>query len=256
MAKVGKVQRLSAIAGGLAKAKGGIKFSDKIAQRKDSLLLKDLRKKRGFTLAELAELTGISPSYISRLEAGGRRMNSDLLMKFSSALGCSEYELVKSHLNIEGEHPHQKMDKEVSYLPQKDLPVYKLLPGDAVPGGKAEDYPVGNFDALDHKVFRLPYLLGIKSAFALQIASDENAPKYRKGDLVFINPDKPISKGNPIVLISEKNEVIIGELTEWDDTMIVVKNFKSEKTAKFSRKELQASYPIICTLDSYSSQSK
>ena len=45
--------------------------------------LRALRTRRGFTLAELAEETGISASTLSRLESGGRRPTLDLLIRLA-----------------------------------------------------------------------------------------------------------------------------------------------------------------------------
>ncbi len=47
--------------------------------------LKRIRAQRGVTLAELAEATGISKSTLSRLEAGQRRPNLELLLPIAQA---------------------------------------------------------------------------------------------------------------------------------------------------------------------------
>lgn len=49
--------------------------------------LKTWREKRSMTLAELSALTGISPSTLSRLEAGKRAPNLELLVPIARALG-------------------------------------------------------------------------------------------------------------------------------------------------------------------------
>jgi len=47
--------------------------------------LRALRQRRGTTLAQLAELTGISVSTLSRLESGGRRPTLELLLPLARA---------------------------------------------------------------------------------------------------------------------------------------------------------------------------
>lgn len=47
--------------------------------------LRALRKRRGTTLAQLAELTGISVSTLSRLESGGRKPTLELLLPLARA---------------------------------------------------------------------------------------------------------------------------------------------------------------------------
>src|SRR5258707_3677138 len=47
--------------------------------------LRSLRQRRGATLAELSETTGISVSTLSRLESGGRRPTLELLLALARA---------------------------------------------------------------------------------------------------------------------------------------------------------------------------
>lgn len=56
--------------------------------------LRGLRRRRGITLAALAETTGISQSTLSRLESGGRRPNLELLLPLARAYGVPLDELV------------------------------------------------------------------------------------------------------------------------------------------------------------------
>ncbi|MEV8377714.1 XRE family transcriptional regulator [Kribbella sp. NPDC056861] len=56
--------------------------------------LKQLRLRREITLADLAELTGISVSTLSRLEAGLRRPTLEQLLPLASAYGATLDELV------------------------------------------------------------------------------------------------------------------------------------------------------------------
>ncbi|MEU7043301.1 XRE family transcriptional regulator [Streptomyces varsoviensis] len=56
--------------------------------------LRELRRRRGVTLAAVAESTGISESTLSRLEGGGRKPNLELLLPLARAYGVSLDELV------------------------------------------------------------------------------------------------------------------------------------------------------------------
>lgn len=48
-----------------------------------------LRKKAGITIDQLAERTGYSKSYINKLKAAKKRLNSDVLEKLAAALHCN-----------------------------------------------------------------------------------------------------------------------------------------------------------------------
>jgi transcriptional regulator with XRE-family HTH domain len=58
--------------------------------------IRSLRKARGWSLDNLAERAGISPSQLSRIETGHRRISLDQLTAISGALGKSLDELVES----------------------------------------------------------------------------------------------------------------------------------------------------------------
>jgi transcriptional regulator with XRE-family HTH domain len=56
--------------------------------------LRELRRRRGTTLAELSGATGISTSTLSRLESGGRRPTLELLLPLARAHGVQLDDLV------------------------------------------------------------------------------------------------------------------------------------------------------------------
>lgn len=70
-------------------------------KRKDAPMthLKYLRKKSGYTLETLSEVTNISISYLSRLESGSRRLNTDLIRRLSHAFSCSPAELLQDTMH-------------------------------------------------------------------------------------------------------------------------------------------------------------
>lgn len=243
MAKPSKNEKLSPLG---VKA-GGSKFTQLIAKKNHSNVLRNLRKRKGYTLADISALTGLSPSYISRLEAGDRRYNTDILSKLSTVLGCSEYDLLKTE-----EDSSNIVKETMTYVPQKDLPVYRVIAGNVMPNGKNNDYPVGDFETPENRMFRLPQLLGIKTAFALHIVDDINAPKYRKGDIVFVNTEKALSRGCPVILITLEYQIIIGELVDWDDDAIKFKHFGKTEIITIERNTLSASHAIIGSFDYYS----
>ena len=49
--------------------------------------IRDLRQKRGMTLAKLAKLARIHPSYVADVERGGRNLSLLNILKFAPALG-------------------------------------------------------------------------------------------------------------------------------------------------------------------------
>jgi transcriptional regulator with XRE-family HTH domain len=75
-----------------------LRLGDRVGRkRKDVPMthLKYLRKRSGYTLETLSEVTSISISYLSRLESGSRRLNTDLIRRLSCAFRCEPAELLQ-----------------------------------------------------------------------------------------------------------------------------------------------------------------
>ena len=51
--------------------------------------LKEIRKKRGLTVKELADAAGVSERHIAFIESGDRTPSLEVALKISSALRCS-----------------------------------------------------------------------------------------------------------------------------------------------------------------------
>lgn len=57
-----------------------------------------IRTMRKMTAKQLANITGYSQAYISRLESGRRRLNTQVMYKLSIALQCSVHALISLNL--------------------------------------------------------------------------------------------------------------------------------------------------------------
>ena len=69
--------------------------------------LRELRRRRGGTLAEISEATGISVSTLSRLESGGRKPTLELLLALARAHQVPLDELVGTPAAIPGSGPRR-----------------------------------------------------------------------------------------------------------------------------------------------------
>jgi transcriptional regulator with XRE-family HTH domain len=57
--------------------------------------LRELRKKRGITQVELAEITGVPQNHISTIERGAKLPTLGTLIRFAAALECKVSTLVR-----------------------------------------------------------------------------------------------------------------------------------------------------------------
>lgn len=58
--------------------------------------LRELRRSRGFSQVELANLSSVTPSYITKLESGSSAPQIDTVARLAAALGVAASELIPS----------------------------------------------------------------------------------------------------------------------------------------------------------------
>ena len=80
--------------------------------------LRDLRRRRGVTLADVSQTTGISESTLSRLESGRRRPNLELLLPLARAYDVPLDELVGApHTGDPRVHLRPVRHRGMTYVP-------------------------------------------------------------------------------------------------------------------------------------------
>lgn len=223
--------------------------------------LKSLRKAEGYTLEQLSQLTGISPSYLSRLEAGDRRLNTDLIQRLSEVFQCSPADLLQTP-GTEGRSGHTSQPRRNKvFLFQRDLPVYAIRANeevDNIPIGAANDaqpiYSIYDDEPVDW-AFRPAQLGQVSSAFAVYLTQPSFGPKYDEGELLLIHPSKPLTKGCASLAIRRDNSITLGQFNGWLNDELELSSYSTNKnsssrTVTLKKSELKALYRIIGTLES------
>lgn len=205
--------------------------------------LRDLRIQASLTLEELAEITQMSPSYLSRLESGSRRLNADIIQRLAVALSCNPGELLP---------PNNFIPKSTVAAPQvtpkADLPLYILQTAE---GSKtATMVPTSQ----DQWMLRPHDFLGVQDAFACAVKDATWAPRYRAGDSLLVHPTAPLKEGCTIIVTTNTNETYIGTFQGCTgplgaQTFTFETSFsKTVETQSFPLKEIKA-YRITGTVE-------
>ena len=235
-------------------------------RRQSANNLRYLRRSRHLTLEALSELTDISPSYLSRLEAGARRLNSDIIQRLSIVLGCQPGDLLnaKDPQTIQVRSAGQNLMVSSNRSPEsskKDLPIYSNQQTDFGLGGGNQPEIIDMTTATDW-ANRPTELENIKNAFALYITNDAAAPKYFPGDLIHVHPSRPIASGCSIVLVAKDDSIKICQFLGWRGEELLARSFKDPAAASIhfdpqtatiirSKSELKAAYRIIGSVESH-----
>jgi transcriptional regulator with XRE-family HTH domain len=233
-------------------------------KRKEYSALKEIRRSRGLTLEALSELTGISPSYLSRLEAGARRLNTDLINKLSTVLGCSPADLISSGVapnitnpiisGIGSNKPYaglneytkhgMNMPTEETFAFKKDLPIYALV-------HSGQDHPLTNykidFQSTADWMFRPYDLLEIKNSFGVYVCTDQYSPRYNSGNIVLTHPARPLVKGCDCFVLLQDDMTLLSTFFGWEKDKLLLSSFERPHEAfrEIPRQELKAIYKII-----------
>ncbi|MBL9029786.1 MAG: helix-turn-helix transcriptional regulator [Caedimonas sp.] len=180
--------------------------------------LRDLRLQRGFTLEELANLTKLSPSYLSRLESGTRRLNADILQRLAHVLSCHPGDLLSTD-------PHRGKFNVSVTRPVLEICEHSQI--QATPRFNAPDLPLYQLKTLNDQVCvielespfewinRPPELVGVSGAISFQVSHEYDGLRYRPGDQIFAHPTRPLSQNCSVLAVTHDNRAYLGEFVGW-----------------------------------------
>lgn len=93
-------------------------------------------------------------------------------------------------------------------------------------------------DVIDY-VRRPPALIGARDIYALYVEGESMAPQYSPGDIIFVNPNKPVRVGDPVVVqtsyVDGEYEGTIGLYLRRDETWITIGKHNPQAEVKIRR---------------------
>ncbi len=94
-------------------------------QSRMKTLIKELRVRKGMTQDRLADMVGMSKSYLSEIERGVKEVNGRRLEAFAKALGVETHELIATASRSTGEadamHEHLQLMRSLSQEDQEAI---------------------------------------------------------------------------------------------------------------------------------------
>ena len=218
--------------------------------------LKILRKTRGYTLEKLSQLTGISPSYLSRLEAGDRRLNTDLIQRLAQVFDCSPAALLQDDLGAPSSE--EGFDGSTAIC-RRDLPIYKLGPYREVgniPSEQSSDGGVGSYFYMDNPIdwaYRPVQLEHVPGAFAVYLSKPQFSPVYDEGELLLVHPSKPLTKDCAVMVVKQDDSAILAQFGGWEKDSALLVSYATlvPRVAQvpMQKSDLKAIYRIIGTVE-------
>lgn len=236
--------------------------------------LRLLRRIRGLTLEELSEQVGISVSYLSRIESGNRRVTEPLLFKLSELLQCDPTEILSeappekqiaslgfTSLSFDRKAQPEKVSELMNLLEKvagqlqdntlstKKLPVFtshyfKNIPWESHSSTSiiSNDVPLSNpTDWLPCP----PELSTVTSAFAFKVVDEEMAPRYNPGDIVYVNPQKPLITGCFALVVKNNDTAVLRQFLRSDGQTFTLSSYQSPSEEAVKINDLKGIYRIV-----------
>ncbi|GHE50869.1 repressor [Camelimonas fluminis] len=103
-------------------------------------------------------------------------------------------------------------------------------------------------------VARPPNLVGVKHAYAIYVVGESMVPRYRPGELVWVNPNKPADRYDDVVVQLHTNdpdappEGLIKEFRAWTPEKLHLWQYNPQGEVVFERKLVKRVHVIVGSL--------
>lgn len=237
--------------------------------------LRLLRRIRGLTLEELSDQVGISVSYLSRIESGNRRVTEPLLFKLCELLQCDPTEILSDEppekqiaslgftsLNFHRKNPPEKvselmelLEKVAGQLQDNTATTHKLPVFTSHYFKNPQWAHNGHSSSIVVEGIPLteptdwipcpPELTHVQSAFAYCVVNEEMSPRYNPGDVVFVNPQKPLMPGCFALLVKNEGTTLLRQFINSDGQTFTLKSYHNSSEERVPVSEIQGLYRVV-----------
>jgi phage repressor protein C with HTH and peptisase S24 domain len=114
---------------------------------------------------------------------------------------------------------------------RKDLPIL----GAAMGGGSGYFFNEG---VPKDFALRPPALSGVSNGFAVYVYGDSMEPRYLRGEIVHVNPNRPLTAGCFVVVELTDGRGMIKQFLRQDDKRVVLRQFRPEQELVLDRSEI------------------
>ncbi|MEX2295840.1 MAG: S24 family peptidase [Dongiaceae bacterium] len=119
----------------------------------------------------------------------------------------------------------------------RDLPIMG-----AVRGG-AEGFFFNDGEPKEY-LRRPPFLEGAANAFALYVDGDSMEPRYFAGEILYVNPNRPVTRNCFVAVELADGQGLIKQFLRRDDTLVVLRQFNPGKEIRIQTDQVRHIYRI------------
>lgn len=192
-----------------------------------------LQNTPGLTQKGLAERMGLNPAAVNRMLYGRRNIMADEIpvieeyIGMKLAIGASPSPVQLHRRGFADGGGQERMQEDDMY---GQIPVYDGLGAEK----KIIDW-----------VPRHPAQFGINGAFALYAPDDDMAPRYFKGELIYLHPYRPAGVARDIAVENGEKKFLIRRVVKMDDTAVRVERYSPARTETLTMTKELRLYVVI-----------
>jgi SOS-response transcriptional repressor LexA len=224
--------------------------------------LKRLREQNGFrTAAALAKAIRMSEATYRSYENGTRPLTVQAARQIAPKVGVDWKDLMlgSEHSADEAELLEVKAATTPAVLPPSSRAEVVRAPANGAGAFGPKDLPiVGHVkgglkdDALFFDngtpvayTYRPDDLRGVPEAYAVYVVGDSMSPRFKPGQLVFVNPSIPPRPGDDVVIQQTTQEVFIKELVRRTEKVIRTKQYNPGDTIDYPVGTVAAIHVVV-----------
>jgi transcriptional regulator with XRE-family HTH domain len=197
--------------------------------------LRQLRQARGLTMQTLADRVGTSKSQIDKLEKGERRLTLEWMQRLAEGLDCVVTDII-------GPPTPAPVQSWPDYSGERDLPIRGRRSGGM---GGISFAPVKSREY----VTRPANLLGIEDAFAVYASDETMEPRFYAGEILFVHPNRPLSRGCFVVLEMTDGQGLVRQFLRQDAETLTLHQFNPDRDIVLRRESVKNIYRIVASTE-------
>lgn len=200
--------------------------------------LRTAMKEKHVTGEELAARLDVHPVTISKLLNGRMRMSEDWMARLAGGLGTSVAALMKAETSI--------TPPPTISLPSpsdRPLPVFGMAAGSVVGAHVMSESAVEYVSAPSS-------LATVRDAYALIVTGASMEPRYFSGDMIFLNPHRPVRQGDHVAIQEARGDGVYVSVKRFErltDEEVVATQYNPPSEVRYDRRQVIAMHRVLTT---------
>lgn len=222
--------------------------------------LRKTMQEKAVKQVDLAAKVGVTSQAVSQWVGGKTMPSRDMLPRIAQALGIEMEQLTSFAYDSSQARGVIPLDRptpsghaipsnvepapaQEPLLGRADLPVYA-----SAEGGEGET--IVTYEPVDY-ISRPSMLEHVRDAFAVYAVNDSMAPRFESGDLLLVNPSKPVRPGNDVLIVLSQDGIehsmLVKRLVRRTKKSVVVRQYNPDREFEIDANKVMQLMRIVGT---------